>query len=721
VQAMESLSSGASLIQEMLETLKAARDRAQEDKKANSTDLDLYIHYLGVRSADLMSNGNLHAVKPKNRISTNYERDWIWEMRYWLETKQEKGKAFRAKNAEIEDLVKYRDYVCNGTTSVEEKLKFFRIYTPEFATVQPSSSNMFRYLKTLFDNQIAAGSLSYMDLRPSIYQYASWMRTRFLTENKQHKPHKISAQLETIPPLFSKECTILQNIEARSKEHLLFSIVWQTVRALEPAVQKHQAIYQDDLFLQMLLKCFHRVLQEFNKVEYTLINTQSYITDETTQWHTFCDWYEFIHDFSFVFLSYLKPYSLDEYTHALTQQAKQYIEAQAKEFFSDPKIQIQSYPARSGMDAFCVALMGAHQDYLAMKTICSSQRIYPHLLTPSDIYMNESVTYTYTHNDYGFDLPPYFEFSKLLGCLSSPMREKAVTSTELLQPYVESCTMHPNGHVFTREQGAEKWEASFSKLMAKDSLTINTNQPIFLLGTTTESIGESNPTKRAKLATAAAQSIQQRMKEAKDTYAFSTLLLDTTLEFDDTIGYAILAELRKEILDGTLNVILMKSHQKFAALGSGKFKSGSITVLNNGDPKFAPSSTYIGNLSKEVSEECPGEIQLMTHWLTHCSTAENTFRNASKANATQLQTLLEAYKNMRNQSPILKKTDYCLYNKNNQGDLITRAGIAKADTFAFARTTETSGRISVGLEPAPVLQSMALNMVLAGLSDANFK
>ena len=81
---------------------------------------------------------------------------------------------------------------------------------------------------------------------------------------------------------------------------------------------------------------------------------------------------------------------------------------------------------------------------------------------------------------------------------------------------------------------------------------------------------------------------------------FVTLLLDGTLEFDDTIGFRLLIELKPEIESGQLNVIIFKSLQKFASLGTGKFKAGNITIVNNGDPKFKPCSDYIHGLSQDV-------------------------------------------------------------------------------------------------------------------------
>jgi len=144
----------------------------------------------------------------------------------------------------------------------------------------------------------------------------------------------------------------------------------------------------------------------------------------------------------------------------------------------------------------------------------------------------------------------------------------------------------------------------------------NANEPII-----TAALNPSTPQASVNIQELAAK-VNRRIEDHNPI----TLILDVTIESDKTKLNDLMTALKPKIDDGSLNVILCKSYQKYGSLGSAKIMAGSITMINNGDAKFNDAKQFmtdscdrLGNLAVDgTGKMIKGESQFLTH-LIRCT------------------------------------------------------------------------------------------------------
>ncbi len=93
-----------------------------------------------------------------------------------------------------------------------------------------------------------------------------------------------------------------------------------------------------------------------------------------------------------------------------------------------------------------------------------------------------------------------------------------------------------------------------------------------------------------------------------------TLILDNTIEKRHDIQRVTQA-FAEEIGSGQLNIILCKSYQKYASLGTAKPMSGSITLIGKSSPLMTSGQSWLRNTETNLNWIDNPESQLMVHML----------------------------------------------------------------------------------------------------------
>ncbi len=179
-------------------------------------------------------------------------------------------------------------------------------------------------------------------------------------------------------------------------------------------------------------------------------------------------------------------------------------------------------------------------------------------------------------------------------------------------------TMHQGGQVEQVIQGGDNLNYFEVPELLKGGQLGNANEPII-----TAALNPSTPQASVNIQDLAAK-VNRRIQDHNPT----TLILDVTIESDTTKLNDLMTALKSKIDDGSLNVILCKSYQKYGSLGSAKVMAGSITMVNNGDDKFNPAKQFmtdscdrLGNLAVDgTGKMVKGESQFLTH-LIRCTSA----------------------------------------------------------------------------------------------------
>ncbi len=117
---------------------------------------------------------------------------------------------------------------------------------------------------------------------------------------------------------------------------------------------------------------------------------------------------------------------------------------------------------------------------------------------------------------------------------------------------------------------------------------------------------------------------------------FVTLIIDITIEFNkgkDSQLNEIITGLLDELLAGKVNIILAKSYQKYAALGSAKMMSGLVMAINNGDLRFQKSNAFFEIVARDSNFIQLDENQVMTYFLDTASELEIDLTKKASVNA----------------------------------------------------------------------------------------
>ncbi len=168
-----------------------------------------------------------------------------------------------------------------------------------------------------------------------------------------------------------------------------------------------------------------------------------------------------------------------------------------------------------------------------------------------------------------------------------------------------------------------------------------------------------------------------------------TLVLDATVERDDHDLNGFLEPLREEIVQGNLNVIVCKSYQKYATLGSGKIMAGSVVMLNNGKTPWADANSKMAELTPELAGH--DEMQLLGHILMHASRHELSLIQDSAKKAQILGTYV--WPTTRKEPPVqglpfVSMPEYVFHNNSASSlDVMRTLDMEARDSFGFMRTS----------------------------------
>lgn len=135
------------------------------------------------------------------------------------------------------------------------------------------------------------------------------------------------------------------------------------------------------------------------------------------------------------------------------------------------------------------------------------------------------------------------------------------------------------------------------------------------------------------------QELVEKIELIKNEQEFVTLIIDTTIElpknnFINDPAKKILSNsyIQTKIKEGKLNVILFKSFQKFVALGTGKCRTGCVTLINNDSEKFLDCKDYLSKASQDNLEN-NDEWHFILHLLKNIPQGDEQFIKAATKNA----------------------------------------------------------------------------------------
>jgi hypothetical protein len=167
-----------------------------------------------------------------------------------------------------------------------------------------------------------------------------------------------------------------------------------------------------------------------------------------------------------------------------------------------------------------------------------------------------------------------------------------------------------------------------------------------------------------------------------------TLVLDATIERDEGDLARFLEPLHERIAKGDLNVIVCKSYQKYATLGSGKIMAGSVVMLNNGTAPWDGANSKMAALTPKLAGH--DEMQLLGHILKHASQHELLLIQDSADKAQVLGA--HVWPTTRNEPPVqglpFVSVPAMLFGDTTLSTDVMRAlDIEARDSFGFMRTS----------------------------------
>ncbi|WP_433501803.1 hypothetical protein ACQP1K_28960 (plasmid) [Sphaerimonospora sp. CA-214678] len=201
--------------------------------------------------------------------------------------------------------------------------------------------------------------------------------------------------------------------------------------------------------------------------------------------------------------------------------------------------------------------------------------------------------------------------------------------------------------------------------------------------------------------------VLEGLKTRKTDDAPFALILDTTIEIAPRPGgktqlEVVLDGLKGAIADGSLEVFLCKSFQKYASFGTGKVAAGDLTMLSMKDnPKsaFARAEALLQDLALDLARY--DEAQLVVHMLKHGHRDELELVRSAARNAKFVDEFCWpiARSDLKQGAPYVDGIPLLL-RSTPTGDvdelfnqLVT---IDQRDSFSFLRTSYVGGIPSVG-------------------------
>jgi hypothetical protein len=173
------------------------------------------------------------------------------------------------------------------------------------------------------------------------------------------------------------------------------------------------------------------------------------------------------------------------------------------------------------------------------------------------------------------------------------------------------------------------------------------------------------------------------------------LVLDATIEKKEGDSRSelnrVLDRLGPYINDGKLKLVLCKSYQKYASLGSAKIMAGGITILAKDDEKTRAGAQSMEAAEKDLDWMSNDESQLLTHIMKHAQDNELSSLDAAAKNAAFADRL--CFRNVReNERGKIRREDglpFLLVNTPivRQGMAMMSHQVELRDSFGFLGTS----------------------------------
>lgn len=216
------------------------------------------------------------------------------------------------------------------------------------------------------------------------------------------------------------------------------------------------------------------------------------------------------------------------------------------------------------------------------------------------------------------------------------------------------------------------------------------------------------------------ETIEKRVTQI-DENEFVNLIVDVTIEsgtYSNNKLQQLLKKFELQITNGQINIVLVKSFQKYALLGTSKLMAGNISIINNGHKKFQQMISNIKNFCEKQKLEENIEYTFMAHLLIHANVFEIDMINKAIDNANYLKNLLNNFIDETDQmdgSPFV----FISYSKIPAILLDKYLNIHEMDSFGFIESSYVSigdndFRLNLGIDSKGSLTEnfFALNIPL---------
>jgi hypothetical protein len=138
--------------------------------------------------------------------------------------------------------------------------------------------------------------------------------------------------------------------------------------------------------------------------------------------------------------------------------------------------------------------------------------------------------------------------------------------------------------------------------------------------------------------------LRERLEQHSPDDEPLALVLDASVETPGADGisslHTVLSDLRVNIENGALRIVLCKSYQKYPSLSSGKMMAGTVTILGKQDDRTKAAQELCQSAEADLDWIKNDDAQLLTHFVQYGSKSElELITNAAK-NATVISEIL---------------------------------------------------------------------------------
>lgn len=201
---------------------------------------------------------------------------------------------------------------------------------------------------------------------------------------------------------------------------------------------------------------------------------------------------------------------------------------------------------------------------------------------------------------------------------------------------------------------------------------------------------------------------------------FITIIVDVSIESSingQNKLQSFLKGLEEYITQGKVNIILVKSLQKYSLLGTAKYMAGNISIINNGNAKFNSVKERIQKYTTSIGLERNKEHPFLTFFLQNVWQLETLAANKAIENANFLKELFKG--EIQKTKHLIKQLDNSPFiffpPKDDLADKLKSREelVPSVDSFGFLHTTLlrvfNSIRLNPGLESKEYLTEILFN------------